>query len=597
LRALLDKTIDHLSPKYLFPKTTKVYFNPQEQVCPDCKHQLKVMKTVTKTIITLHIGKFNAHMTSLFCPYCDNKQIYIPCEPQTLVPPFCNVGYDVLIYVGRQVYENYRTAKEISTALQQRNIFLSDSEIYFLAKKFLTYLEVAHQQSYPDIKKLMQENNGYILHIDGTCDGNSPHIITVIDAISGFVLDSIKIATENSPEIIPMLKQLKTHFGQPLAVVSDMGSALMLALATVFSQIPHFICHFHFLRDIGKDLLNHDYDVIRKRLKMYKISSKLHKRNRLFEEKLNQSPQVTQQFLETYNQDCPNKMVWSENSMTIYCQTLIQWALKGRSQGQGYGFPFDRSYLIFYQRLIIVYNNLKEMRYSYLSNKPKQIKVVLQLIKDIEPIVDDECCQLSVIALQRKIKVFDELRKVMRLAPIHGKKGLNDSGQVDEIKSIEQGVKSFYNDLFKKPDHEDYKKMINQIKKYWGKLFADPIIVTIGTEKVKIQPQRTNNIMEQFFRKLKRIFIRKSGSSSIKETLKTILPSVTFINNLKNEQYMKILLKDKDTLEERFADIDAKIIRNKLKKSFQNNYSEKIQKITDDVDFPKKLMYHFQLAL
>ncbi len=325
MRSLLDKTISHLSSGYLFPQTPKVYFSPLEQVCPDCKRQLKVMKTVTKTIITLHIGQFNAQLTSLFCPHCDNKQIYIPCEPQTLVPPFCNVGYDVLIYVGRQVYENYQTAKEISIALQKRNIILSDSEIYFLAKKFLTYLEVAHQQSRPGIKKLMQENMGYILHIDGTCDGRSPHIITVIDAISGFVLDSIKISTENSPQIIPMLRQIQIHFGQPLAVVSDMGSALILALATVFDQIPHFICHFHFLRDIGKDLLNHDYDVIRKRLKISKISSQLHKRNRLFEEKLNQSPQVAQQFLETYDQDNPSRMLELENSIIIYCQTLIQW--------------------------------------------------------------------------------------------------------------------------------------------------------------------------------------------------------------------------------------------------------------------------------
>ena len=597
MRSLLDKTISHLSSQHLFPQIPKVYFSPVGQVCPDCKRQHKVMKTVTKTIITLHIGQFNAHMTSLFCPHCDNKQIYIPSEPQTLVPPFCNVGYDVLIYVGRQVYENYQTAKEISIALQNRNIILSDSEIYFLAKKFLTYLEVAHQQCRPGIKRLMQENNGYILHIDGTCDGRSPHIITVIDAISGFVLDSIKIATENSPQIIPMLRQIQTHFGQPLAVVSDMGSALILALATVFDQIPHFICHFHFLRDIGKDLLNHDYDVIRKRLKTSKISSQLHKRNRLFEGKLNQSPHVAQQFLETYDQDNSNRMRESESSIIIYCQTLIQWALKGKNQGQGYGFPFDRSYLIFYQRLMIAYNSLREMEINYRSNKPKQNKFVLQLIKDIKPVVEDEYCQLSVIALLRKIEVFDEFRQVMRLAPVHGKKGLNDNGQIDEIKSIEQGVKTFYNGLIENPDHEDYKKMINQIKKYWGKLFADPIIVTMGTEKVKIQPQRTNNIMEQFFRKLKRIFIRKSGSSSMRKTLETILPSVTFINNLKNEQYMKILLKDKATLEERFADIDAEIIRNKLKKSFQNNYSEKIQKITDDIDFPKKLMHHFQLAL
>ena len=31
--------------------------------------------------------------------------------------------------------------------------------------------------------------------------------------------------------------------------------------------------------------------------------------------------------------------------------TLIQWALKGKTEGDGYGFPFDRPHLTFAQRL------------------------------------------------------------------------------------------------------------------------------------------------------------------------------------------------------------------------------------------------------
>jgi hypothetical protein len=31
--------------------------------------------------------------------------------------------------------------------------------------------------------------------------------------------------------------------------------------------------------------------------------------------------------------------------------TLIQWALRGKTEGDGYGFPFDRPHLAFAQRL------------------------------------------------------------------------------------------------------------------------------------------------------------------------------------------------------------------------------------------------------
>ncbi|GAF67626.1 unnamed protein product, partial [marine sediment metagenome] len=37
--------------------------------------------------------------------------------------------------------------------------------------------------------------------------------------------------------------------------------------------------------------------------------------------------------------------------------------------------------------------------------------------------------------------------------------------------------------------------MGEQIKKYWDKLFADPIIVQVHDNKIIIQPQRTNNII------------------------------------------------------------------------------------------------------
>ncbi len=594
MRKLLNKAVGSLSSSCLFPHTYKVYFKPEEKICPDCNSTLKVMKTATKTMITLHIGKFNAHITSLICRHCENKTVYICREPQTLVPEFCNVGYDILVYVGINVYEKYRTAKEISTDLQSKNVFLSDSEIYFLAKKFLTYLEIAHQESGPKIKKFMQESGGYILHIDGTCNGKSQHLITVIDAISGFVLDSIKIPTENSTQIIPMLQKISETYGKPLAVVSDMGRALILALTTVFNNIPHFICHFHFLRDIGKDLLLSDYDVLRKQLQAYGISSILHKHIRSFEEITNKDSQIAEQFFANFGSDKSCNIQICESSLNIFCQSLLQWALKGKTQGNGYGFPFDRPYLIFYQRLIIVYNSLSELTKRSLSNNKNANKTVLRLMEELDPLVYDKSCQSIMTNFLDKIEVFDKLREVMRMAPIDGKKGLNDSGQINEIKTIEKGVRTFYSCLINKySENGDYKKMIKQIKKYWNKLFSDPIIVRICGKDVKIQPQRTNNIMEQFFRKLKRIFLRKSGANSMTETLETILPSVTFVNNLKNNQYMKILLNGKETLEERFADIDSKIIRKKLGTNCNNNCSENIHKITEDIDFPQKLMQIF----
>ncbi len=48
-----------------------------------------------------------------------------------------------------------------------------------------------------------------------------------------------------------------------------------------------------------------------------------------------------------------------------------------------------------------------------------------------------------------------------------------------------------------------------------------------------IQPQRTNNILEQFFRGIKRRGRKKSGMSSLSKLLKTTLADTPLVQNLK----------------------------------------------------------------
>jgi len=600
LRELLDKTIGSLSCANLFTGKTTVYFKPENHSCPHCQNRLFVMKTENKTLITLHIGKFTAHITFMTCQTCEDKIVYVSSEPWLLVPSHCNFGFDVMIEVGRSVFQRYRSAKEIVEELAIKNVFLSDSEVYFLTKKFLTYLGTAHRQSGPGIREYMRENGGYILHIDGTCDGGSPHLIAVIDAISGFVLDSIKIPTENSDQIIPMLKSMKEIYGIPLAIVSDMGLAIALAVATVFKGIPHFICHFHFLRDIGKDLLTSDYSVIRKQLKAYGISTKLCGRIRSYEKETDFNPVNTEPLITSLETNNFSALLLSGQSMKVICYTLLLWAFRGKSKGGAYGFPFDRQHLVFYQRLTVAYMGLKEITDNYPQGLSKDIKVALQLMNDLEPLINDALCNQVLPDIHEKIEVFDKLRVAMRMTLPAGNDGLNDNGQDSDIKTIERRVKKFYYWLIGKySDKKDYKKMIEQIEKYWEKLFADTITVRTSAGKIKIQPQRTNNVMEQFFRQLKKIFLRKSGIKSMASTLRTMLADIPLIKNMENTDYMKILLNGNKTLEERFSEIDSKNVRKEMQKNCNENKKmpKKLEKLIDNIQFPNMLKNLFKLRL
>ena len=140
----------------------------------------------------------------------------------------------------------------------------------------------------------------------------------------------------------------------------------------------------------------------------------------------------------------------------------------------------------------------------------------------------------------------------------------------------------------------DYQKLVKQIDKYWQKLFADPIIVHTSQGKLTVQPQRTNNIFERFFRDLKRNSLKRSGTNNMCRTLKSIIADTPLIKNLEKPQYLELLLNGNNTLEERFAEIDAELVRNDMNKlkDDEEKIPPKIQRIIKNKKLPQILVKH-----
>jgi hypothetical protein len=198
----------------------------------------------------------------------------------------------------------------------------------------------------------------------------------------------------------------------------------------------------------------------------------------------------------------------------------------------------------------------------------------------------------SAADMEAKAKVFDRLRKALRIALPEGKKGLNDDGDETDIKTIEKKVTEFRLWLVSNEKRkETYLKMIEQMDKYWEKLFADPLVVNTPQGPIRITPQRTNNILERFFRGEKRRGRKKSGTASLNKTLKTILADTPLVRNLKNEEYLGIILNGCSTLAERFSLIDDEIVREEFIKTENNQekLSREAKWIIKQPDLPEKL--------
>jgi hypothetical protein len=127
----------------------------------------------------------------LACPSCGRT--YRSEELGHLVPPGANFGYDVLAYAGQALFLRSRNEEEVVAELAQKNVRISPREVSLLGNKFIVYLAIAHQRRIPEITLQMQERGGYVCHLDATCEGRDPLLMSSIDSLSQIVLGNIKL--------------------------------------------------------------------------------------------------------------------------------------------------------------------------------------------------------------------------------------------------------------------------------------------------------------------------------------------------------------------------------------------------------------------
>lgn len=523
-------------------------------------------KTKEKTVFTLHIGEFTAKETLLKCHNCKNETVYGSEELLKLVPAGCGYGYDVMVYIGESMFLRHMQGAEIQQALQMRDIQISISEVEYLSRKFIIYLSAIHEKYHLEILETMDSNGGYILHLDalgGTNGGE--RLISGVDGISDFVLGNAKIKSENSDYVRPFLEAMKTHFGHPLAIVQDMGRGIMKAVREVFPDVKILICHFHFLRDIGKDLLGDNYDIIRKRLRHFGFLTTLRNLSKELKLMFENLPDAVDAFYQLCNSD-ENCSPHTDIQQAIYLYTLIEWILDWKSQSNGYGFPFDRPHLDLARR---VTETVRLLDADSLPDTSKNnvCKLRSKLYVILNSITQDTALNESIDEINSEILLFDKLREAMRIAPKNGTDGLNDDGSKTDIKAIERAVNIFIAEQEKTTESMNNTKFMaffKQLSKYREQLFSDPIIVET-TEGIKtIQPQRTNNLMERMFRDFTRDNKRKTGVNSIGNTIRAMVADTPLIRNLKNDDYRKIIMGEKENLAEVFASIDIRTIRKKM---------------------------------
>jgi hypothetical protein len=159
-------------------------------------------------------------------------------------------------------------------------------------------------------------------------------IVAVRDAVSGFDLYVKECGAESYESIKGILQILKERFGIPSGITSDMGSGILLAAKEVFPAVPIRICLMHFLRDLGKDLMEGMHADLGRMINRTGIKSPL-------KEILRSIPDYDQKTL----YEIENRYCTEPERMEVMAVRRMQEKVLHDTNSSGYGSPFRLSTL------------------------------------------------------------------------------------------------------------------------------------------------------------------------------------------------------------------------------------------------------------
>lgn len=170
-----------------------------------------MLKTHRRQGITLPIGPWIARET--IWRNSATQQVSGSADLRRLVAPGCTYGYDVLVEVGRRLFVEAQSVRQIRAQLAQSQVCLSASTVTDLGRRFIVLLALAHRRCHQRLRQAISLQGGYILHLDATYEDKSPLLMTGIDAVLEIVLGNIKLPSEKAEGIVPFRRQLQACFG------------------------------------------------------------------------------------------------------------------------------------------------------------------------------------------------------------------------------------------------------------------------------------------------------------------------------------------------------------------------------------------------
>ncbi len=530
-----------------------VEFATDAQWCPECGGALKVEKTRQRLVMSIQLGTFQA------------KEVFKRCAQHTAHPqlgsrslaqwvkPRRRYSYDLIVHVGLARYLRNQQREEIRAELSHEyGIEISLASVSNLCDRFLCYIEALHVRSAPALRLAMEE--GYPLHLDATCEHGKGGLLVCMNGWRGWVLAAARIPSEHEDHIRPLVEQTVAWFGDPVAVVRDLGEAGGKAVGALRARgIPDLYCHYHFLAAVGKKLFDNAYRQLRNMLRGSRVRTDL---RALLRE------------LRHYRRKVHHRGRFGCGPVREDLLALIVWILDGEGN-KDLLYPFSLSHLAFYQRSRQALH--KAQCWVGSPRTQPERRAIAHLSAIINRFERDQRFAHAAAKLEKGWQAFCELRDVLRISNDELPRAEGRYHQIEfpaleaqRLADIQHALDDYQAELRVRVETHGAGNAVNlspsaiilkYFKRYGAHLFGHPTCRDDNGVILRVV-ERTNNVPECFFGRQKQQLRRRVGRAQLGRDLEDQPAQVALAANLHHADYVRVVCGSLDNLPEAFAGLD-----------------------------------------
>lgn len=232
-----------------------------QTTCPECDGPTWLQYRNRRYVVTLD-GVVQLLLRVRRCQNPDCPHYHKPYRPEDegrFALPQHEFGLDVIALIGAWRYREHRSVPEIHALLRQRAVPISERSVTNLLDRYdelvaLAVLDTAR------LRRLTNPNKRVILALDGLQPDVGHEVLWVLrDTLSGEILLVRSLLSATQADLTTLLKEVRDALEVPItAVVSDGQQSIRKAVAHVFPNVAHQLCHFHYLREAATPIFEAD---------------------------------------------------------------------------------------------------------------------------------------------------------------------------------------------------------------------------------------------------------------------------------------------------------------------------------------------------